>query len=95
MARSKVGKFIGFLVAVAPLAYSAYRFLKDNGYLDKAQETAAPYVDAAVDKANEYYEVVKDKATEVYGGASVVAQEEVEAVQDAVEEPISKPSDSI
>lgn len=84
MARSKVGKFIGFLIAVAPVAFAAYRYLKDNGYLDKAKETAQPYVDAAVDKATEYYEVAKDKATEVYGEATNVVQEEAQAVEDTI-----------
>jgi hypothetical protein len=64
--RNKTLRVIAWTVYLAPLAYSAYAFLKDVGAFEKAK----PYVESAVESARETaqdaYETVKDAAADVY-----------------------------
>lgn len=47
--KNKLVRTISWVVYLAPLAYSAYVFLKQTGALDKITEVAEPYLESAKD----------------------------------------------
>ncbi len=61
---NKVLKILTWGLYAAPLAYSAYKIIKEYEVVEKAVEAMKPQVDSFTEKAKEHYESALDTAKE-------------------------------